>query len=108
MRYLCDLLGLGLVVDGALKTGGFRQKRLPFWLGRKRGELRGDGRRELFLLGIFGRARDGALRHGTGVIHRDVVEQPPRGFDVTRLCPRYAEETQSEQHGKRCQTWRYE
>jgi hypothetical protein len=49
----CDLLRIGLVGDGPLQPGRFGQKRLPFRLGRQRGELRRNCRCELVLLGIF-------------------------------------------------------
>jgi hypothetical protein len=46
------------------------------------------------------------MRHGASVIHRDVVQQSPRGFDIARLGPRCAKKYQRQQHGKHCETRR--
>lgn len=104
MCYTHNSLGIGVFDDGVLQTSSFGQKRLPFRLGRQRRELRCNGRRKLILLGIFRRTRDRAMRDGASVIHRDVVQQSPRGFDIARLGPHCAKRSQSQQHGGHCET----
>src|SRR3546814_18381950 len=50
--------------------------------------FRSDRRREFGHLGIFGRTRDAAARHGSGIVDGHIVEKPPNGLNLAALCSR--------------------